>query len=61
MTAPTDPRPLRVLLATDGSARRATAAECLARFPLPPNSVLLMLSVVTIRHPHPSRSPGSRI
>jgi nucleotide-binding universal stress UspA family protein len=57
MTAPTAPRPLRVLLATDGSPDARAAAECLARFPLPPNSVLLMLSVVAIP-PSPITFPG---
>jgi nucleotide-binding universal stress UspA family protein len=48
MTAPTDPRPLRVLLATDGSPDARAAVEWLEHFPLPAGSVLLVLSVVTI-------------
>jgi len=57
MTVPTDPRPLRVLLATDGSPDARAAAECLARFPLPPSSALLVLSVVAIP-PSPITFPG---
>jgi nucleotide-binding universal stress UspA family protein len=57
MTTRRRPRHLRVLLATDGSADARAAAECLARFPLPPSSVPLVLSVVTIP-PSPISFPG---
>ena len=57
MTTRSRPRHLRVLLATDGSADARAAAECLARFPLPPSSVPLVLSVVTIP-PSPISFPG---
>lgn len=53
----TKPRHLRVLLATDGSPDARAAVEWLARFPLPPGSVLLVLSAVAIP-PSPISFPG---
>jgi nucleotide-binding universal stress UspA family protein len=47
-TPPAEPRPLRVLLATDGSPDARQAAEWLARFPLAQESAILVLSAVTI-------------
>jgi nucleotide-binding universal stress UspA family protein len=43
-----EPRPLRVLLATDGSPDARNAAEWLVGFPLARGSTILVLSAVTI-------------
>lgn len=51
------PHHLRILLATDGSPDARTAAEWLARFPLPEGAVPLVLSVVSIP-PSPIAFPG---
>jgi nucleotide-binding universal stress UspA family protein len=56
-TTPTEPRPLRVLLATDGSPDARNAAEWLARFPLARGSRILVLSAVAIP-PSPITFPG---
>jgi nucleotide-binding universal stress UspA family protein len=57
MNASPDRHPLRVLLATDGSPDSRGAAEWLSRFPLPPASTVLVLSVVSIP-PSPIAFPG---
>lgn len=54
---PVEPRPLQVLLATDGSPDARAAAEWLARFPLASGSTILILSVVAIP-PSPITFPG---
>jgi hypothetical protein len=56
-TTPAEPRPLRVLLATDGSPDARNAAEWLARFPLARGSRILVLSAVAIP-PSPITFPG---
>jgi nucleotide-binding universal stress UspA family protein len=52
-----EPRPLRVLLAADGSPDARAAAQWLARFPLARGSAILVLSAVTIP-PSPITFPG---
>lgn len=54
---PVESRPLRDLLATDGSPDARAAAEWLARFPLASGSTVLILSVVAIP-PSPITFPG---
>ncbi len=54
-----EPRPLRVLLATDGSPDARHAAEWLTRFPLAQGSTILVLSAVTIP-PSPITFPALR-
>ena len=54
---PVEPRPLRVLLATDGSPDARAAAEWLARLPLASGSTILVVSVVAIP-PSPITFPG---
>jgi nucleotide-binding universal stress UspA family protein len=41
-------RPMRVMLATDGSSSARTAAEWLAHFPLPPATTVVVLAVANV-------------